>query len=331
MSKEEAVGDHIPIKNLKSGDQVLQFFEVRAKDTRKTRSGQEYLDLVVGDASGTIRGKMWSDAIRKWGQDFNPGDFVKIVARVESFRDTSQLVVEKIRKAEDSEIADKTCLVRTSLEDVDDLFQELKGMAQGLNPQELAQLVMEILDANEEPLKACPAARMIHHAYRGGLVEHTVTMVRKVEAIASLEAKVNRDMAVAGAILHDIGKLKELGSVGQSRTTEGKLLGHLILGVALVWETALRKGFESVPWLVELAHIIASHHGEAQFGSPVRPMTREAMLVHFVDNLDSRLQIMEEALESVDAEGFTAYNRWLEGRVYAGARTSAKEADSVGD
>ncbi|MBI4964263.1 MAG: HD domain-containing protein [Desulfomonile tiedjei] len=319
------------VKDLQPGTAVLQFFELRSKDVRKTRSGQDYLDLTVGDATGTISCKMWSDALRKWGQDFNPGDFVKIEGRVEAYKDRNQLVVEKIRRVEPSEIPDTASLIRASQSDPEALLEELIALARTLEPPELSDLLEEILVKNADTIKTFPAAKMIHHAYRGGLIEHVCTVTRKVEAILEIEKNINRSIALAGAILHDIGKILELNPRAQGRTLEGRLIGHVILGVGLVRDAAAQKGLEDRPWLMELEHIILSHHGETQFGAPVKPLTREALLVHFIDNLDSKLKIMEEALESVDSEGFTAYNKWLEGRAFAGGGLLPKEDDDVGN
>ena len=321
----------ICVRDLKSGDNVLQFFELRSKEPRKTRAGQDYLDLVLGDATGAISGKMWPESVRKWGQDFNPGDIVKVEGRVEAYRDRPQLVVDKIRLADPSEIPDLSALIRVSPFDSESLFEEVKSTAESLEPPELAQLVVEILDRHADAIKTFPAARMIHHAYRGGLIEHIATVTRKVEAILKLEKNINRGIALAGAILHDIGKIHELSPSGGGRTTEGRLIGHLILGVNLVREIAVEQGVVDRAWLREVEHILLSHHGETQFGSPVKPLTREAILVHFIDNLDAKLKIINEALESVELDGFTAYNKWLEGRAFAGSQSLPEEDDDVGD
>jgi 3'-5' exoribonuclease len=321
----------ICVKDLKIGDNLLQFFELRSREPRKTRSGQDYLDLVLGDATGAISAKMWPESIRKWGQDFNPGDLVKVEARVEAYRDRPQIVVEKIRRADPSEITDLSALIRVSPFDSESLLEEVKNTARSLEPSELAQLVAEILDRHGDAVKTFPAARMIHHAYRGGLIEHICSVTRKVEAILKLEKNINRGIALAGAILHDIGKILELSPAGGGRTPEGRLIGHLILGVSLVRDTAVEQGVADRPWLQEVEHILLSHHGETQFGSPVRPLTREAILVHFVDNLDAKLKIINEALESVELDGFTAYNRWLEGRAFAGSQPSPEEENNVRD
>lgn len=319
------------LKDLKEGDIILRFFQLKSRDLRKTRSGQDYVDLTLGDATGTMPAKMWSDAVRKWGHDFAPGEFVKVEGRVESYRDRFQIIVDKIRRADQSEIPDVGSLVRTGIEDAETVFSELKAIAAALEPPELAHLVCDVLDHNSQAFKTFPAARMIHHAYQGGLIEHTRAVTRKVEAILALEKGLNPSLALAGGILHDMGKILEFNPSGTGRTRDGRLIGHVILGVKLVREAAARLGVTDCWWLSELEHIILSHHGESEFGAPVRPLTREAMLVHFIDNLDSKLKIIDEALEQVDSEGFTQYNKWLEGRAYAGYRPASEEENSGDD
>jgi 3'-5' exoribonuclease len=138
------------------------------------------------------------------------------------------------------------------------------------------------------------------------------------------------DLALAGAILHDVGKIQELGGTSRGRTTKGRLVGHLVLGMQIVVQAAHELGLADRPWLRELEHILLSHHGDMQFGSPVRPLTREALVVHFMDNLDSKLKIMGEALPEADDTGFTPYNKWLEGRAYVGARSRIEEDVDAG-
>jgi 3'-5' exoribonuclease len=326
----EFPSEHICVKDLKPGDNVLQLFELRSKDVRKTRTGQDYLDLSIGDATGAVSAKMWADVIRKWGKEFNVGDFVKIGGRVDQYRDQRQIVIEKIRQIDPSEVSHPEILVRGGSLDIQVLFDELIEISRTLHPPELAELVEDILDCNREALEEAPAARMIHHAYKGGLIEHMVSVTRKVQAVLPLEKEVNGSIAIAGAMLHDIGKIRELNLSGSGRTLGGRLIGHVILGLEVIREAAHKKGFIESPWLREVEHIVLSHHGEAQFGAPVKPLTREAIVVHFIDNLDAKLKMMAEALESADEEGFTPYNRWLEGRVYAGAHALPQEEDDVG-
>jgi 3'-5' exoribonuclease len=331
MFQEARAVSAICVKDLKAGDTILQFFQLKSRDARKTRSGQDYLDLGLSDATGVLSAKMWADAIRKWGQDFSPGDFVKVEGRIETYRDRCQLVVEKIRRCDPAEVVDPESLIRSTPYDPELLFKELRATADSLTPSELAELVVTILDRHAEAMKTFPAAQMIHHAYRGGLIEHVMAVLRKIEAIVQIETGINRSIALAGAILHDIGKLRELDPRGSGRTPEGRLIGHVILGLTLVRETALEMGFLDRPWLREVEHIILSHHGETEFGAPVKPLTREALLVHHIDNLDAKLKIIDEALQSADSDGFTPYNKWLAGRAYAGSLSQSEEDNDDGN
>ena len=317
------------IKDLSDGEQILRFFELRTKTLRKTRGGQIYLDLKLGDSSGEISAKLWPEALQKWGEGFDLGDIVKVEGRVEIFRDRIQLVVDKIRKAEESEVPDISTIIRTTECNVDEVFDQMVQLAETIQPAELSNFVLEILERVCDQFKSAPAAKIIHHAYRGGLIEHTWSVVLKVLAILETEPKIDRAIAISGAILHDIGKLQEISAGTRRGTIEGRLIGHVILGATFLKNVALELGLENEPWLVELEHILLSHHGEPEFGAPVRPFTREAILVHFVDNLDSRLKIMDEALESVDSEGFSQYNKWLEGRAYTGAHLKPLEDENV--
>ncbi len=317
------------IKEFKDGDQILRFFELRAKSSRKTRSGQDYLDLKLGDSTGEISAKLWPEALEKWGKDFEIGSIVKVEGRIEMYRDMSQLIIEKIRKADENEVPNVSDVIKSTQYNVDELYEELIVLTETLDPLELSNYVKEILERIANQFKRAPAAMMVHHAYRGGLIEHTWSVTQKVLAILEIEPKINRSMAISGAILHDIGKLREMAIDARRRTTDGRLIGHITLGVTFLYEVALELGLENEPWLTDLEHILLSHHGEPGFGAPVRPFTREAILIHFVDNLDSRLKIIDEALLSVDSEGFSQYNKWLEGRAYSGVIPTPQEVEDV--
>ena len=317
------------VKDFKDGDQVLQFFELRAKNIRKTRTGQDYLDLKLGDSSAEISAKIWPESLEKWGSNFDVGSIVKVEGRIEMYRDRSQLVVEKIRTAAEMEVPDISVVLKSTEYNTVELLAELTALAETMEPPELSLLVLTILERTSEQFKVAPASKMIHHAYRGGLLEHTWSVTKKVIAILEVEPALNRSLAIAGAILHDIGKLRELVGLTRSRTVEGRLVGHIALGVTLVTEVALELGLEDKLWLLDLEHIILSHHGEPEFGAPVRPLTKEAMLIHFIDNLDSKLKIIDEALVTTDPEGFSQYNKWLEGRAYSGSTIKPSEESDV--
>ncbi len=303
------------LRALSAGESVLQLFVIIAKDVRKTRSGADYFDLALGDAHGTITGKMWSDAISRCAQAFQVGDCVRIAGKVQVYKDSRQIIVETLQLMDRSEAEH---LIRTAPCDVNMLMYEIMEVASRVKPKSLAKLLCVILEEYGDVLKTAPAAKAVHHAYQGGLIEHVHSVMHKVQALLPLNPTVNPNLALAGAILHDIGKLRAFKHTVGGSTIEGRLLGHIVLGLDILRETAYALEMNRAPWFPELEHIIASHHGELEFGAPVRPLTREALLVSLVDNLDAKLKIMEEALESANQEGFTSYNKWLRSRVYAG-------------
>ncbi|WP_041286260.1 3'-5' exoribonuclease YhaM family protein [Desulfomonile tiedjei] len=320
----------ICIKDLRPGDNILQCFRLGTKELRKTKSGHDYLDLVFSDATGSVTGKVWADVLRKWGHAFASGDYVKVEGRVETYRDKIQVVVEKIRKVDSSEVPDIDSLVKKSSQDPQVLMAELKGIAGTLQPLQLSNLVLHLLETHADAFMSLPAAQMVHHAYRSGLIEHVTAVTRKVMAVLPLENDINPNIAIAGAILHDIGKIRELNAEGNGRTPEGRLIGHVSLGAQMLRDAAHAVGVTASAWLTELEHILLSHHGETQFGAPVRPFTREAVLVHFIDNLDAKLKIMSEALESAEPDGFAPYNKWLEGKAFAGSNALRQEDHDAG-
>ncbi len=316
---------HLFASQLKPGDKLSQFFQIQAVEIRKTRTGSDYLDMVVRDATGAIAARLWAETIRRYGADFAPGDVVKINGHVGAYRDRNQIIVERIRKATPEELEHLGTFQRRSQERAEALFEELMCYAQDLRPPSLSDLVVGLLIQHEKAIKTCPAAKMVHHAYEGGLVEHLVGVTRKAACLVEKDASINKDLAIAGAIVHDIGKTQELKPGGQARTIEGRLVGHVILGFEMLDRIGYEKQCTGEPWFLELQHIILSHHGQADFGAPVRPATREAILIHYIDMLDSRLKILDQALESKDVDGFSPYNKWLEGRGYAGYHPSSRE------
>ncbi len=321
---------HLFTSQLRPGDKLSQFFQIQSVEMRKTRTGSDFLDMVVRDSTGSISARLWSETIRRYGSNFSPGEVVKIDGRVDTYRDHNQIIVEKIRKAAADEVETLPIFHQQGQEKAELLFQELMAYAKDLRPQSLSNLVLSLLLENQIALKVCPAAKMVHHAYEGGLVEHLLGVTRKVACLTAQDANFKRDLAIAGAILHDIGKTLELKPLGQNRTAEGRLIGHVILGFEMINKVGYEKQCAEEPWFLELQHIILSHHGFTEFGAPVRPATREALLIHYIDMLDSRLKILDEALESTDADGFTAYIKWLDGRGYAGFQLSAQEDKNDG-
>jgi 3'-5' exoribonuclease len=269
---------------------ITTFFLVCEKELRLTRDGKPFLRLELGDRSGTIEARLWENAGESAGT-FERDDIVKVQARVENYRSKTQLAVDRIRRAEPSEF-DLADYFPHSLEDVEKLYIRLLAHAAKLGNPWLRQLVATIIEdpAIVPRLKRAPAAKLMHHAFLGGLLEHVVSLCDLCRLVASHYAEVDPDLLLTGAILHDIGKLDEMSCERSIQyTTEGQLLGHIILELELV--TRKMDGIEGFPPDLKLLvkHLLISHHGEYEFGSPKLPSFREALVLHYLDDLDSKM------------------------------------------
>jgi 3'-5' exoribonuclease len=325
MDNANSAQEHLLIKDIKPGLEILQFFQLSSMETRKTKTGQDYLNLSLSDRSGSITAKVWSNILKMTKLNFDTGDFVKVKASTQLFGDILQLNIDRIRKAEASELPDMNRLVRKTVFDTDMLYEQILQAVELLDPPELSEFVRKVIETNSYKFKTYPAAKRIHHAYLGGFIEHTYTVTMKVQALIDLIPDIDASLAIAGAILHDIGKLHEIDPDTKGRTVQGRLKGHVMLGIEILRDAANELEITSAPWFSELEHILLSHHGEPEFGALVKPLTKEAILVHFIDNLDSKLKIIEEALEKTDANGFSDYNKYLEGRAFAGSHRLMEE------
>jgi len=327
---------HQLISHLKEGDAVQQYFLVRQAESRTDKSGNPYLSLALGDKSGVMVARVWNKVLAKCPGPFAPGDHVGVQAQVESYKGELQLNIRYINTVaalrdlgRDLQEYDPELLCQATPYDREALWQELWQLAETQIRPPLGQLVLRVLDHYREEFLVCPAALRYHHPYLGGLLEHTWFVTR--HALASLEIypELNRDLVLAGAILHDLGKIKELANPpAPERTVPGHLLGHVVLGWEMVRSEAQALNFPDPILLVQLEHIILSHHGSMEFGSPILPKTREALMVNFLDDLDAKLKMMSQHLESDTGEGdFTSYNRALQRDLYKGGPAAAGDRE----
>jgi len=296
------------------GDQnITTFFLVHEKEIRNTREGKTYLRLSLGDRSGTIEARMW-DLFEAAAKDVSRDDFVKVQARVEVYRDRPQLAILQLRLAKPEEVDLADFLPHTK-EDVGKLWAQLLEFANGITNPFLRRLNLAILDDPKiaARYKRAPAAKVMHHAYLGGLLEHVVSLCGLGDQIAAHYPDLNLDLLITAAILHDVGKLEELcyeRSIGY--TTEGQLLGHIVMELGTV-----HRAMDAIPGFpVELrtvvGHLLISHHGEYEFGSPKLPMIREALVFHYMDDLDSKLAAVRGALAAESGEPlWSAYSNAL--------------------
>jgi 3'-5' exoribonuclease len=318
---------HKLIADLKEGDTVQQFFLVRQVEARTDKTGKPFLSLVLGDKSGTIGAKVWNDILKKYPGPFAVGDFLGVKGQLDSYKQELQINVKYLETEEsirsrggDLSAFDPELLCQVTPYDRQALWQDLWQAAETQIGPPLGPLVLKVLERYREEFLVCPAALRYHHPYLGGLLEHTWFVTRHALASVTIYPELNRDLVLAGAILHDLGKIKELANPqAPERTVPGHLLGHIVLGWEMVRAEAQALDFPDPVLLVQLEHIILSHHGSMEFGSPILPKTREALLVNFLDDLDAKLKMMSQHLESDTGTGdFTGYNRALQRDLYKG-------------
>jgi 3'-5' exoribonuclease len=280
-------------------DQIITgTFLVQHKDVRQKKSGDLYLSVTLADRTGEIDAKMWdnaAEAIETFAQD----DFVRVKGLMQVFQNRPQLTLHKIQPVAETEI-DVADYFPASKRDRDEMFRELQGwIASMANPH--LKALLEATFADEEIAKAyrtAPAAKAIHHAWIGGMIEHVLSLCTLAKFTAAHYANIDFDLLLAGVILHDIGKISELKYARSfSYSTEGQLLGHISIGLRMM-EEKLRLVPDFPPKLRDLLlHLIVSHHGELAFGSPKVPLFPEALLLHHLDNLDSKMECMRGLIE----------------------------------
>ncbi len=302
------------VKELEPNRNFTTSFLVRTKEIREKKTGEPYLSLSLSDRTGEIEGKMW-DNVAEVMDTFERDDFVKVKGLIQIYHNRPQLTVHKMRRLEDSEV-DYADYFPASVRDPSDMWRELRDITGAMGDVHLRALVNAVLDDPEiaQRYRKAPAAKQIHHAWLGGLLEHVLSLCQVCRYLAA-HYHVDLDLLLAGAVLHDLGKIYELSydrSFGY--TTEGQLLGHMVMGLRIVGDK-LRDLPDFPPRLRTLVeHMIVSHHGRYEFGSPKLPQFAEALLLHYIDDMDSKMECMRALVEQdrqVDGH-FTGYNAPLE-------------------
>lgn len=283
------------------------FLLVKTVDRKTSSKGDAYLDMTLADKTGEINAKLWSYVPAVHGE-YAAGDIVKVRGTVSLYNGNEQLRVEKIRKATDADGTDPATFVPSACDSGESMFDELFRLAEGFADPDLKAVVCALLNENRENLLFWPAASRMHHAIRAGLLMHTLSIVRVAEKICEIYPFLDRDLLLAGAILHDIAKTTEFEISGSGLATgytvKGNLIGHLAEGAMMVRKTAEKLGVTSdVPLLLE--HMILSHHGEPEFGAAVRPQFIEAEILSELDMLDARIYQMREAAAAATENTFT--------------------------
>jgi 3'-5' exoribonuclease len=290
---------------------ITSSFVVVSKQIKPKKTGEPYLALTLGDRTGQLEAKMW-DNVEEVLDAFEQDDFLKIKGLVNKYKNRFQLTVHKIRKLGESEIEFDDYLPKTT-KNIDELWQTLAAFVVSLQNPYLRDLLQAFMADSEIALayRNAPAAKTLHHAYIGGLLDHVVSLFRSCDLVCRNYPQVNRDLLLAGAFLHDIGKIHELAyNRSFSYTTRGQLLGHMVIELEMLHaKIALVPGFPAELKTV-LEHLIISHHGQYEFGSPKLPMFPEALMLHYMDDLDSKMEAMRAQFErEAELESpWTSYN-----------------------
>jgi len=311
---------------------IVSTFVVTSKQVKPKKTGEPYLALILADRTGQVEAKMWDnveDAINTFEQD----DFLKVKALLNKYKNRFQLTIHKLRRVLESEIDYSDYLPKTT-KDIGELWQTLAGFVATLQNPHLKALIETFMADPEiaEAYRNAPAAKTLHHAYIGGLLDHVVSLMRSCDLVCRNYPQINRDLLLTGAFLHDIGKIHELNYHRSfSYSTRGQLLGHMVIELEM-----LHKKLAQIPdfpdeMKILVEHLIISHHGEYEFGSPKLPMFPEALMLHYLDDLDSKMENMRVHFErEIGWEGaWTGYNSSLGRPLLNSAKFLEKKADSA--
>jgi 3'-5' exoribonuclease len=311
---------------------ITSSFVVGSKQVKPKKTGEPYLALTLADRTGQVEAKMWDnveDAIDAFEQD----DFVKVKGLLNKYKNRFQITIHKLRRLGESEIDFSDYLPKTT-KDIGELWQTLATFVASFQNPHLKSLVEAFMADPEiaEAYRNAPAAKTLHHAYIGGLLDHVVSLFRSCDLMCRNYPQINRDLLLTGAFLHDIGKIHELTyNRSFSYTTRGQLLGHMVIELEMLQAKLAQVPDFPRELKILVEHLIISHHGEYEFGSPKLPMFPEALMLHYLDNLDSKMESMRAHFErDAASEGaWTGYNSSLSRPLLNSAKFLEKKQPAV--
>lgn len=294
------------ISNLKPGDSVETFFLIKDSKQGVTSQGKPYMSMLLQDKSGSIDTKLWT-VTKEEIAALSPGVVIKVKGDVIDYRGKKQMKILNHRMTQPGDNVRASDFVESAPISEEELFDKIMDYVIQIDNVELSRIVRHIVTKYKDEFLSFPAAKVNHHDFHSGLAYHVLCMLRQGEALVQIYPQVNSALLYSGIILHDIGKVKELsGSVGVTYTTEGNLLGHIVIAAEEVNDAAhelnINRDDESV---LLLKHLILSHHGKLEYGSPKVPMVLEAELLHFIDNIDARIMMFDKHLKGVAPGEFT--------------------------
>ena len=292
------------ITKLQVGEQVDQYLLIKESKKGVTTVGKPFMSLILQDRSGDIEAKLW-DTNEEHEQMYQAQVIVRVGGEIHDYRGKNQLRVKQIRVARPEEGVQISDLLPTSAIPKEQLFEDLMQFFFEIKNPNISRITRNLIKKHQEQLLIFPAASKNHHDYASGLLDHVVSMLRLSKSICDLYPTLNRDLMYAGVILHDIGKVIELtGPVGTAYTIEGNLLGHITIMVNEIGQAAKELGIEGEEVML-LQHLVLSHHGKEEWGSPKKPMIQEAEIIHYIDNIDAKMNMLTRALEKTKPGEFT--------------------------
>jgi 3'-5' exoribonuclease len=314
------------IADITDGQQVEDLFMVQELSKLETKAGKPYLSLKLMDKSGEMAAKVWERA-DELERHCPVGAVVAIKGRCSSYRTALQLSITDIARVPNEDV-DFSAFVPSTKQDVDKMAAELVALAKGVSDPFIKKLLLRFFEDEDffAVFKKAPAAKAMHHAYLGGLLEHTLGVARLADSVSRLYPSLDRSLLMAGALLHDIGKIKEFSfdSHAFDYSDSGRLVGHMVLGVEMVQERLARIKDFPAELAVRVKHLILSHHGRHDFGAPTLPMLLEGFALNFIDDLDAKINTIEKVSEQAKEEGYqwSDYQRSLERFLFVKGRSA---------
>ena len=299
------------INTLREGDSVRDIYLCKVKRTAETRNGKPYDNLTLQDKTGTVNAKVW-DPNSNGIEDYDEMDFIEVYGEVISYNGVLQVNVKRIRKPYEDEYVDSDYMPKSE-KSVDGMYEELLGFVKQVENKYLRQALDFYFVNNEtfiKTFKAHSAAKTVHHGFAGGLLEHTLSVVKLCEYYVNAYPLLNKDLLYTAALFHDIGKTRELSDFPENDyTDDGQLLGHIVIGVEMAGDAI--RSIEGFPEKLgnELKHCIVAHHGEFEYGSPKKPALPEAVALNFADSTDARMQTLTEIFKDKEGSEWLGFNR----------------------
>lgn len=305
------------LADYKEGDRVYDVYLCKHRTSAVTKTGKPYDTVILQDKTGTLEGKIW-EPNNAGIAEFDDLDYIEVYGEVTSFNGARQISVKRVRRCEEGEY-DPADYLPISKKNIDEMYSQLLHLVDTIGNAHLQSLLKEFFVKDEafvQAFRRSSAAKSVHHGFVGGLLEHTLSVTKLCEYYCTAYPALNRDLLLTAAMLHDIGKTKELSLFPENNyTDDGQLLGHIVMGAEMIGRKIENiDGFPSI-LSAELRHCILAHHGEYEFGSPKKPAIIEAVALYFADNTDAKMETFTELLEGTDSTDWLGFNRLLDSNV----------------